>query len=251
MKLSSITLLLSLTLLGCNEQNVTNNVSNQVVAVQTAYLPADTIYSQPTDIGDTVTDQKLRLQALMVIVKPSQEQRRTIALTQLALFSSDDQQSLEKLVVITMALEALSNNAPVDYELMAAYGSALSYQSIFLQNDLGKMNLTARKGMRIMDRAIKQAPGNLGARFLRGVSYANMPSFLNRAQFAINDLQLLKQHSRAKKQSNFIVLVNYYLALAFSRNDQTPQAKALWTTLAKQSNTTWKALAIIRLKEIN
>ncbi|OIQ48091.1 MAG: hypothetical protein BM565_03315 [Gammaproteobacteria bacterium MedPE] len=256
MKLTLIVLLLSGLLTGCGDNTVVesspnNDIGTQHEATSTSLLPADTIYQQPTDLGATTNEQNAKLIQLQSIKMPSPTQQRLIALLKLALFSSDSKQSLEKLITITSTLEQLSNKTPTDYELMAAYGSALSYQSIFMQDDLGRMNLTARKGMRIMDRAIKKAPANLGARFLRGVSYANMPSFLNRASFSIDDLQLLKQHTNAQPQSQFMALVDYYLALAYSRNNQMPQAKALWTSLSNQPNTQWKTLAIAKLKEID
>ena len=256
MKLTFIALLLSGLLTGCSDNTLVEPSPNKVSAtqqetIQTSVLPADTVYQQPTDLGATTQEQNARLVQLQSVNSPSLTQQRLIALTRLALFSSNSEQSLERLMTITSALEQLSNNTPTDYEVMAAYGSALSYQSVFMQDDLGRMNLTARKGMRIMDRAIKKAPANLGARFLRGVSYANMPSFLNRASFSIDDLQLLKQHTNANPKSHFMALVNYYLALAYSRNNQIPQAKALWTTLSNQPDTQWKTLAIAKLKEID
>ena len=167
----------------------------------------------------------------------------------LALFSNDKNQSLSKLEAITTQLAEFSNAQPNDVEMMAAYGNALSYQAVFHQNNYGKMNLVSRKGMRLMDRAIKQAPNNLGARLLRGVSYANMPSFLNRANFSVTDLSIIKQQSKSEPTSEFLAFVNYYLAMALAKNDQPEQAKAIWQWLRNNTTTAWKTKAIARLKE--
>jgi len=249
MRIIYTTLLVTSLIVGCGDNPEIKQSTTLVSKRPANTLSADTTYIQPTELGENPNKQAARLTALLAIDKPSTMHQRLIALTQLALFSSDGKQTLAKLSTITDALKALSNDMPNDYELMAAYGSALSYQSVFMQDNLGKMNLTARKGMRIMDRAVKQAPNNLGARLLRGVSYANMPSFLNRAQFAIADLALVKQHTNALPPSHFIDFIDYYLALALSRNDQLPQAKALWSTLSERGGAPFKAQAITRLKE--
>ncbi|WP_141235530.1 hypothetical protein [Pseudoalteromonas sp. NBT06-2] len=209
----------------------------------------DVQYISPTFIGSSVNEQKKLLTQLSAQAQLSDEQRRQKSLIELALFSNDKNQSLSKLEAISNNLDALSSDMPNDVEIMAAYGSALSYQAVFLQHNLGKMNFVSRKGMRLMDRAIKQAPNNLGVRLLRGVSYANMPRFLNRAKFAITDLSLIKQQSKSETNSDFLAFVNYYLAMALAKNEQPQQAKAIWQSLKNTASPAWQTKAIARLEE--
>ena len=220
-------------------------------------------YQMPTYIGADQFEQEALLkqldkQSLLTLLEQKQQ-----LLLRLTLFSSDKNQTLKKLEAITqdltLASELSGKNGAQDYELMAAMGSALSYQSIFYQNDLGKMNLISRKGMRYMDRAVKKSPEHLGVRLFRGVSYANMPAFLNRASFAVTDLSLLKhtllsdgvvkKRSNKKQDKLFIEFINYYLALSLSKNAQLEAAKKLWQALETNSTSQWSALASARLKE--
>ena len=209
----------------------------------------DEQYTLPTYIGSNINQQQKSLAHLTSLPELSDSQTRKKLLLALALFSNDENQSLSKLESITKQLSEFSNVQPNDVEMMAAYGNALSYQAIFYQDNLGKMNLLSRKGMRLMDRAIKQAPNNLGARLLRGISYANMPSFLNRANFAVTDLSIIKQQTKLEPTDDFLNFVNYYLAMAFAKNNQPEQAKVLWQSLKSNASTIWQTKAIARLKE--
>jgi len=278
----------------------TNSASNKVTneaqnaaqnKVKQTYLLSD--YQLPSAIGADQAEQEALLKQLNEKEGLTQEEVKQQLLLRLTLFSSDKNQTLAKLEAITQGLtrasEFSAEQGEQDYELMAAMGSALSYQSIFYQADLGQMNLLSRKGMRYMDRAVKKAPNHLGVRLLRGLSYANMPAFLNRASFAVEDLSLLKnvllhgkeyrqgqdakllsksivesaKKSPLKKQDKlFIEFINYYLALSFYKNAQVESAKSLWQTLsntasegsdsasATVSKSKWSALATKRLEEV-
>ncbi|MGB0942629.1 MAG: hypothetical protein ACPGUE_09520 [Marinomonas sp.] len=278
----------------------TNSASNKVAneaqnaaqnKVKQTYLLSD--YQLPSAIGADQAEQEALLKQLNEKEGLTQEEVKQQLLLKLTLFSSDKNQTLAKLEAITQGLtrasEFSAEQGEQDYELMAAMGSALSYQSIFYQADLGQMNLLSRKGMRYMDRAVKKAPNHLGVRLLRGLSYANMPPFLNRASFAVEDLSLLKnvllhgkeyrqgqdakllsksivesaKKSPLKKQDKlFIEFINYYLALSFYKNAQLESAKSLWQTLsntasegsdsasATVSKSKWSALATKRLEEV-
>ncbi|EAQ63957.1 hypothetical protein MED121_04268 [Marinomonas sp. MED121] len=266
---------------------------NQVESKQ-AYVLAD--YQLPSAIGADQAEQEALLKLLNEKESSkqglTQEEIKQQLLLRLTLFSSDKNQTLAKLEAITQGLtrasELSAEQGKQDYELMAAMGSALSYQSIFYQADLGQMNLLSRKGMRYMDRAVKKAPNHLGVRLLRGLSYANMPAFLNRASFAVEDLSLLKnvllrgqgerqgqdsklatesaKKSSFKKQDKlFIEFIDYYLALSFYKNAQLESAKSLWQALSNTaegadsasdstsgpvSQSKWSALATKRLEEV-
>jgi len=263
--------------------------------VKQTYLLSD--YQLPSAIGADQAEQEALLKLLNEKEGSkaglTQDEVKQQLLLKLTLFSSDKNQTLAKLEAITQGLtrasEFSAEQGKQDYELMAAMGSALSYQSIFYQADLGQMNLLSRKGMRYMDRAVKKAPNHLGVRLLRGLSYANMPAFLNRASFAVEDLSLLKnvllygkeyrqgqdakllsksivesaKKSPLKKQDKlFIEFIDYYLALSFYKNAQLESAKSLWQALSNTasegsdsasgpvSKSKWSALATKRLEEV-
>ncbi|WP_438464467.1 hypothetical protein [Marinomonas sp. PE14-40] len=267
---------------------VANEAQNKVKQI---YLLSD--YQLPSAIGADQAEQETLLKVLNEKESSNtgltQKEVKQQLLLRLTLFSSDKNQTLAKLESITEGLrrasELSAEQGKQDYELMAAMGSALSYQSIFYQADLGQMNLLSRKGMRYMDRAVKKAPNHLGVRLLRGLSYANMPAFLNRASFAVEDLSLLKNvllhgkgnEQRERQEQNaksakkpllkkqdkiFIEFINYYLALSFYKNAQLESAKSLWQALsntasegsdsasATVSKSKWSALATKRLEEV-
>lgn len=249
MKFTLYIILLSLLITGCSESNSLNEIIEQPILNLAKANNNQAQYTPPTFIGSNASERKELFLQLSAKKQLSDAQVRQKTLIELALFSSDKNQSLAKLETISHSLEALSKAKPNDFEIMAAYGNALSYQAVFLQHNLGQMNFASRKGMRLMDRAIKQAPHNLGARLLRGVSYANMPSFLNRAKFAVTDLSLIKQHSQSEPTSEFLSFVDYYLAMAFAKNDQPQQAKALWQSLKSDASPNWQSKATERLEE--
>lgn len=273
--------------------NVAQDAAQNIV--KQTYLLSD--YQLPSAIGVDQAEQEALLKLLNERESSkaglTQDEVKQQLLLRLTLFSSDKNQTLAKLEAITQGLtrasELSAEQGKQDYELMAAMGSALSYQSIFYQADLGQMNLLSRKGMRYMDRAVKKAPNHLGVRLLRGLSYANMPAFLNRASFAVEDLSLLKnvllyekedgqgqdvkllsksivesaKKSPLKKQDKlFIEFINYYLALSFYKNAQLESAKSLWQALSNKasegsdsasgpvSKSKWSALATKRLEEV-
>ena len=250
MKVTHSILFCSLILVGCSESNSVNEVIAQPILNLAQTNTSQAQYVSPTFIGSNAKEQQALFAQLSAQTKLSAEQLRQKALIELALFSSDSEQTLAKLQTITQTLETLSSANPTDYEIMAAYGNALSFQAVFLQHNLGQMNFVSRKGMRLMDRAIKQAPNNLGARLLRGVSYANMPSFLNRAKFAVTDLSHIKQQTKSNQTEGFSFFVDYYLAMAFANNDQPQEAKVLWESLKNHASADWQSKAAERLKEV-
>lgn len=273
-KVSSVLLLVPVLLACSNDDELTTNqgvankealTSNQAQAV----IKPVSDYQMPTYIGADKKGQEALLAQLEGQKALSELEQKQQLLLRLTLFASDKNQTLEKLQTITDDLNRASDESAKrgqqDYELLAAWGSALSYQSIFYQADLGQMNLLSRKGMRYMDRAVKKAPDHLGVRLLRGVSYANMPAFLNRASFAVTDLSLLKEvllkesgssaeliKKQPKNNQNklFIEFIDYYLALSFSKNTQLDAAKRLWKALETSPESQWSALAKQRLEEV-
>lgn len=249
MKLLMKLILLSVMLAACSENNYAD-IDGELLFTATSIDTNASDYKTPTFIGVDDQVRQSLLRDLNATEQATKEQIRQRLLIELALFSSSTDQTLTELENITVQLQQYSEANTADVEIMAAYGSALSFQAIFYQHNLGKMNFVSRKGMRLMDRAIKQAPNNLGARVLRGVSYANMPDFLNRAQFAVTDLSLVKEQMATQSDNTFIDFINYYLAMALAKNEQLQPAKQLWSSLSQQPDSPWASKATARLKEI-
>lgn len=197
------------------------------ISLLTSYMPvkalADPEYQLPTFIGADSTAQKALMSDLAKQQEPSDSQQRQYLLVQLAVLANDKDTRLEQLVALEKSLQAYLKQHKQDAEIMAASGSVISLQSLHYQDNLGKMNFLSRKGMRLMDRAVKQYPNNLGARLLRGLSYANMPAFLNRAGFAKTDLELVKAHLPTEQDHSFVAFVDQYLAMAVAKlKGETP-----------------------------
>ncbi|MFS1525524.1 hypothetical protein ACL7TT_15665 [Microbulbifer sp. 2304DJ12-6] len=101
-----------------------------------------------------------------------------------------------------------------------------------------------------MDRAVKQWPFNLGARLQRGISCANMPAFLRRAHYAVEDLEMVRQKIGEKFGKEFLALVEFNLAQAYSRNKQKEEARLLWQKLAI-SETGWAQKSRLSLEALS
>jgi hypothetical protein len=189
-----------------------------VISYVTVKAQAHGDYQAPTFIGATHTERLTLLEKLSSAKSLEKPQQRKLLLLQLAMFANSKDRSLVPLEKLTVRLQDYLKTNKTDAEIMAATGSATSLQSIFYQDNLGKMNYLSRKGMRMMDRAVKRYPNNLGARLMRGLSYANMPAFLMRASFAQADLALVKKHMAGQADQSFVEFVDHYLAMATAKN---------------------------------
>lgn len=195
-----------------------------ILAVMFCYLQvqAETkdIYQQPTFIGADIKAQKALLATLSAKPELNDQEQRQLLLVQLAVLANSEDKTLKQLEQLEAQIKNYLKTHKNDAELLTASGSVISLQSLFYQDNLGKMNFLSRKGMRVMDRAVKKHPNHLGARLLRGLSYANMPAFLNRAGFAKTDLELVRQHIPQDPNNRFIGFVDHYLAMAVSKLEE-------------------------------
>lgn len=174
-------------------------------------------YHLPTFIGADTKQQQALFKKLSIKTPLTLAEERQLLLVQLALLANSDETTLSRLQKLEQSLTEYLKQHKSDAELMTAKGSVIALQSLQYKNNLGKMNFLSRKGMRLMDRAIKKHPDHLGARLLRGLSYANMPAFLNRASFAKEDLSLVKKHIPSMQNPDFTEFVDYYLSMAVTK----------------------------------
>ncbi|ASP37684.1 hypothetical protein CHH28_02915 [Bacterioplanes sanyensis] len=187
---------------------------------------ASEVSGYPTAIAMTVDERRQQIAAATDNTDTQQQRIAWLAeLANITAESSRDEQRIQQLQhTLTQALKA----SPEDAELMAALGSLLSYQSSLHTDNLAKLNVLMRKGTRYMDRAIKQAPHHLGARLQRGIACANMPAFVKRAHFAVQDLTMVREQVGQRYGADFLAFVEYYLGQALLRNGEPDAARQVW-----------------------
>ena len=136
-----------------------------------------------------------------------------------------------------------------DYELVALLGSATSFSSIYYPQDTGKQQLLAKKGIRLLDGAKRNAPNHLGVRLQRGISYAAMPAFLGKAELAVKDLQFVKMHYPS--ESELMIMVNFYLGKALINTVHKSDGIQILQSLVEQGITPWSQKASKIITEQN
>ncbi|WP_444912803.1 hypothetical protein [Microbulbifer sp. PAAF003] len=201
----------------------------------------------PTPIPFTNSEREALFAA--VSGETTSEQKKQAYLAQLARLTSMEDVELQDVEKLEALMQSLVESLPDDPELNAALGSTTSFKSSFYLDRLAKLSLFSRRGNRMMDRAVKQSPFNLGARLQRGISCANMPAFLKRARYAVEDLELVREQVGNRFGKEFLGFVEFYLAQAYERNKQPDDARDLWGKVA-ESDTDWSAKAKLALRSI-
>jgi hypothetical protein len=85
-------------------------------------------------------------------------------------------------------LKAASQADPGDAETQAWLGSIVTMKALF-ETDPGKQTFLVKLGTRSMDSAIQRAPENLIVRLVRANNSMELPAFLNRTRFAVEDFE--------------------------------------------------------------
>jgi len=76
--------------------------------------------------------------------------------------------------------------APNDHEIAAWLGSVTTMKALF-ETDPGRQTLWVKVGAKLMDAAIKTVPDNLVVRLVRANNSIELPPFLRRARFGVED----------------------------------------------------------------
>ncbi len=203
-------------------------------------------YILPTVIPATQLErQKLILR--LADVSDSQK-KKVLYLTRLTFITNQTDASLPDVELLQEDMASLRVLLPKDPELMAAHGSLIAFKTVFFLDELSKLSVLSRQGNRLMDRAIKLNPKHLGARLQRGIACAHMPAFVRRAHYAVTDLELLKKQIANQYGEEFKQFIDFYLAMAYSRNRQIPDAKKIWKKLAIGENF-WAEKSKLALKD--
>lgn len=76
--------------------------------------------------------------------------------------------------------------SPNDPEIAAWLGSVTTMKATF-ETDPGRQTLWVKVGTKLMDAAVKAAPDNLVVRLVRANNSVELPAFLRRARFGVED----------------------------------------------------------------
>ena len=76
--------------------------------------------------------------------------------------------------------------SPDDHEIAAWLGSVTTMKALF-ETDPGRQTLWVKVGAKLMDAAVKAVPDNLVVRLVRANNSIELPAFLRRARFGVED----------------------------------------------------------------
>lgn len=178
------------------------------------YIPATVIPSSASEQEQLLK----RLSANQDVSFNTQRLKLFVRYAQLVNSRSPKQNILK---ILISDISNLATQHKDDHELAALMGSATSFQAVFYPEDSGTQQLLAKKGGRMMDRAIRNAPNHLGVRLQRGITYATMPAFLGKARYSIEDLLLIKAGN--VQDDSFTSMVGFYLGMALIKDKQVVQ----------------------------
>ncbi|WDE09102.1 hypothetical protein SG34_030500 [Thalassomonas viridans] len=248
-------LLLAMAIAGCSEQAPQNEsqaaASAEKVKAVSAVIPASDELVKPTLVPTTNEERRVLLDSLNITADSPEDKKRLALFVRYTYFADNPQRQLATLEQLIAEIATMRESRPDDHELTALYGSAISLQTVFFLDNLGKTNLLSKKGSRYLDRAVKNAPNNLGVRLYRGITYAEMPAFLGKARQAVKDFQMIKHvsdgfsagNSSRQESEKFAAMVNYYYAMALIKNQQQDQGIRLLTSLVGKEIVPWSKRA--------
>lgn len=108
----------------------------------------------------------------------------------------------------------------------AYYGSVSTLMATTVSDGMKQMKFV-KSGTRLMDRAVKELPDDIGILMLRGHNSLGLPAFLQRTRYAVRDFSHILSLSKNAPQS-FNAQIHFSLGQAFERLGQIEKAKAEW-----------------------
>ena len=191
-----------------------------------------------TNIPWTVEGRKQRVVELRQQYKtsPTPDTLRVLAMVESVVAA--DNMTRVSVENANKVLERASKAFPSDYELMAARGSVLTMLANF-ETLTAKQLRYVKKGTRLMDRALKKDPDNIGARLQRGNNSLNLPPFLSRAHYAKRDFQYLLKKVGDQKGAEFKAMALFKLGLAHHLMKEPKQAKQFWNQAVTLNTAVW------------
>ncbi len=117
--------------------------------------------------------------------------------------------------------------------LTKAYlGSVTTMMATTVENGMQKMKFVKR-GTRQMDNAIKDHPDDVNLRMLRGNNSLNLPKFLKRARYAVQDFSHVLKLTKGAP-ADFRATVHFALGNAYELLEESDKAKAQWQQVIQQ-----------------
>lgn len=98
------------------------------------------------------------------------------------------------------------------------------------QGRFGPSGEMTNKAVADLDAAVALAPDNLQVRMMRGSSYAEFPSFLNKGPLAREDLEVVVHHPNFAAQTSEVrARVYFTLGRVYAQAGESEKARASWT----------------------
>lgn len=202
-------------------------------------------YIQATVVPNNTSER----QKLLTTLNDSDEQQRLALFVRYTELSNNPKRQLVELDKLLEQVQNRHERNKDDNELTALLGSATCLKTLFFLDNLGKTNLLAKKGSRYLDRAVKNAPNNLGVRLYRGITYAEMPSFMGKARQAIEDFSHIKAGMDSSLPLDYSAMIHYYDAVAQLKNSNKDGALQQLHAVVAQNIAPWSARATQLIKE--
>jgi tetratricopeptide (TPR) repeat protein len=149
---------------------------------------------------------------------------------------------------IKLLAEARKANSS-NYELMAAHGSVITMMASFSGQSSAKALRAAKKGFRLMDRALKNAPDDVGALLQRGNNSLKVPPFLRRLRYAERDFKKILELMKIEEIKPVKALALFMLGEVANKRKDPATAKSYWQQAAAMNVPGWSDKANRKLKQ--
>lgn len=195
-----------------------------------------------TAIPDTAVERKARAVFLeqSLAREDHPEKLRELAMISAVIAGVDDPTAKATARAETILARATQAN-PGDSELTAAHGSVLTMMAQF-QDQTSQQLRYVKKGFRMMDRALKKDPDNIGALLQRANNSLHMPLFLKRTHYAKRDFERLLDLA-GNKGPGFRAMILYQLGQAHQLLKDPASANKYWLEAASLKAGYWSQQA--------
>lgn len=203
---------------------------------------AQTALQYPPAMPATESEQQVMQHQLALVPadRRSEQQWRQLALVSVVLLTSADSPQMEQ---TALTIEQARHALPNDALLMAIEGSLYCIQAGSKEIDGMQAMTLVNRGFRQLDRAVLNAPQDIGPRLQRAITASKTPAFLGKRALARQDFNWLIDHIPATAQTQVLrAMVLYQLGEVVATEDPS-QAKVLWQRAADLSGEEWSERA--------
>lgn len=114
---------------------------------------------------------------------------------------------------------------PDGYEIMSVLGNVLSFSTMFIKNDIQKLNERFNEGIELMDKAVEMEPNHVGINLQRAYSDYYSPMFLNRTQKSISGFKKALDMVGDDYGPHFLAITMYHIGTAYKMLGDDKNAK--------------------------